>query len=132
MHWLKQHFKPWQTFFLPEENFLLLFLRKDYQLKRFAIKTSILKKTEKVLPPTFFGSGIIPCLTEWNFVRLFRQILALIKSKPQILVVAVAELDVLCTLMLRDFDFRYYKHSVAGWKKRWHVWVRGQLAAIVN
>ena len=39
------------------------------------------------------------------------------KIKPQMLVVAVAELDVVCTSMLRDFDFRYYKNSVAGRKK---------------
>ena len=38
------------------------------------------------------------------------------KIKPQMLVVAVAELDVVCTSMLRDFDFRY-KNSVAGRKK---------------
>ena len=40
------------------------------------------------------------------------------KIKPQMLVVAVAELDVVCTSMLRDFDFRYYKNSVAGRKKK--------------
>ena len=38
------------------------------------------------------------------------------KIKPQMLVVAVVELDVVCTSMLRDFDFRY-KNSVAVRKK---------------
>ena len=38
------------------------------------------------------------------------------KIKPQMLVVAVGELDVVCTSMLRDFDFGY-KNSVAGQKK---------------